>query len=551
MPLSIATNSPHNAQIADRPVMRRGMSFAASRAFGTVYAAMAFAVLGGFVGSMTARKMLVIWTNDSFGYFESALILASGEDLTSHLDRGIGYPGLLAAMLHAATLRALPRYQLAMLLAGVLLLVAVLYCFVRFVLDRSFPRPNHAAGLAARAIGSLLGGLYAFLVFVHDGFVLKFYTVWAETTHVFLTALALVLFVAGQIAKRPRTQMLFLAAAAGAAYLSTTVKPHTLFVFALTLVALAVRLVLNLRTARSPAITMAIAAVALIAGSTTYFEHRVASVSAREFGPKTLFCNHLPLVLPTLGTATPERAELSALFSGILAEGSEGWSILGHNGDRCMYNSSVDPLASQIAQSEGLTRADWYGRQFVRGVERRPFLYAGRVLRQLAAFFEDPTPEITLSEAGSMGDWDWVRLENYRRFLGEPREAFTVREDNWFAVDAGGLGRMGKNLLATVSYWFAATVLPATLLAAGFLVAGRGGRERRAEIVLLSVAAFVGAYLLLIASSHTFDIARYRSALVPFTLLWLLMSAAYLAGLIGHGLAIMARAGFRSRECNG
>jgi len=246
------------------------------------------------------------------------------------------------------------------------------------------------------------------------------------------------------------------------------------------------------------------------------------------FGPKILFCNHIPIVLDVVGDETPERAELSNLLDEVVALGPQGWSVLGFDGDQCFYNRRIDWAILQVSVSERTDFGDWVRSEFLRGVATHPLAYAEVVARELGSYFRRPIVGESKGDTGWMSDPAWVRLKAYSSLLGMPREAFSAHSVNWVARDFAPLTYFGKWLLAWIAACFQGIVLLGTLLAAACLITNRSPAVRRAETVVLCVGGFVASYVLVIALSHTFDIVRYASALVPLSLLWFLVSAVYL-----------------------
>src|SRR5439155_9386222 len=108
------------------------------------------------------------------------------------------------------------------------------------------------------------------------------------------------------------------------------------------------------------------------------------------FVPKTLFCNHLNIVLASdaarheIVSAAGDRADatMARLAADFTAEPGR-WPVLGFFGDACLFDTALDrDLADDTGNAVGAAAAYW--RIFLAAVRDRPLAYAGKFVRQMA-----------------------------------------------------------------------------------------------------------------------------------------------------------------------
>ena len=498
------------------------------RRFPEVFVVVNLSLLGALAVLTALHDMPVLYTADSFNYVYPGLLLVAGKQSAGMSVRDLGYPSLAAAAVELGSLGLIPRLQLGMVVAGLLAVLAVLLVYLRSILQTLAEIGPRHASLAVPPL-TALGGGYCVLLFAHDGFVLNIYMVMAEAPHFLPTALAFMFFVLGWMSPSPRNRILCLAAATCAAYVSSLFKPHTLLVFALSAASLVLALAIHRRSLRSRAV---LGASAHTLGLIRQVHHLDVWVTPTDddFGPKTLFCNHLDAVLPGIGTATAERAALSRLLENVLAQGPHGWPTIGYDGDLCFYSQPVADAIEATRKAEGVGPAAWLDREFVKGVLSHPLRYARDVFRQLAYFFEHPIVDIDGTATGGMPDGDWARLQPFSNLINMPRDQFGVEARNWFTPAFPKLAQVAKMSLRGISDWFAPVVGLGTILALGRACSTKRGRDLAPERALLAVASFTVAFALTTALSHTFDVSRYVVSILPFSLAWWAMGGVYLLG---------------------
>jgi hypothetical protein len=135
------------------------------------------------------------------------------------------------------------------------------------------------------------------------------------------------------------------------------------------------------------AISVASALALLAAGS------RLAASESDQasvvFVPKTLFCNHLNIVLASdaarreIASAAGDRADaMMARLAVDFAADPGHWRVLGFFGDACLFDTALDrDVAGGIGNADAAAAA--YQRIFLAALRDRPLAYAGKFVRQM------------------------------------------------------------------------------------------------------------------------------------------------------------------------
>lgn len=501
--------------------------------FGRTFVLVSAVPLIVFCWGSLARPMPLFFQLDSVGYVHPGLVWASGGDPAGQSARDLGYPILTVMALRLGSLDMLPRLQLLIVAAGLACVLGVLYHSLAAASSRlrdmiKVPRP--ILGLCAGAGGAV----YCLLLLNHDAFVVNIYSAMAEAPHVLPTALAMLLFIGGWTSGAPGRRVCFAATALVAAYLSIMVKPHTSLVVALCAVSLLVDCVRRPWAFRSPlVIAVCIASAALI-----FMVNRLdtwVTPPGDDFGAKTLFCNHLDVIDPGFDTSTPERARIRSLLRGVL-QAPDGWPVMGYDGDHCVYNQAFTDAIIAAAKSEKTQVAAWQQREFAKAVLRNPVAYGHDVLKQMAYYLIHPIDDVNYSAKSSVNDDEWQSLRPFAGLIRISRDQFDVQIANWVPDAYPALAAVAKRLLRTLSDTFAVVTLGGTALALIVMITARGGLDLRLEITLVATAAFTLSFAMATAVAHTFDVGRYLTDLLPFTVVWWVMSLVY----VGQSLVVVS-----------
>ncbi len=490
------------------------------------------------VAALAIRTPLrAVYGADSYAYIEPGLRLADGHSIAGTSVRDLGYPLLTFLAVRFASLGDLAIIQLGLVLLAVICLLLVLDAFFRAMLcDAGFAAGRAPALLVAAA--SAVGALYVLLLFSHNDFVLDVSTIMAEAPHLLPMAAALACFVGGWAARSGRARILALALAVVASFASALVKPSSLIAFALCAASLAIACAIHRRQLRSPAV---LAVLLLAAGSVVGLQRFDTWATARDddFGAKVMFCNHLDVVDGHLQATTPERAVIKGMIAHVFSLGPRTWPLQGFDGDQCSFVQSFSDAIAAAARSEGLSPKDWETREFAASVLAHPIRYARHVARQAASFALHPIANIDEEAQGQISDGDWARLNAFAAMRGQRQADYTVSPRPWLREFAPRTVSALKDGLRLVSSTFAFVVAASVLLALRALFGAAGGGKPKAEVVLLSVAAFTAALPLTVALSHTFDVGRYTVDILPFTLLtWCMGVVTLLRALFRLGSSI-------------
>ncbi len=513
--------------------------------FGRTYALVSAALLGGFAWQTSLRPAPLFTQSDSFGYIVPGLVWASGRDMTGQSIRDIGYPLLTLLAVRLGSLAVLPRIQLLIVVAGMVCLLGALYLALRAVASRL----EHVAAIPRWLAALVAAGLAAaFIVLLanHDLFVIDIASAMAEGPHVLPTALAALLFLGGWMATSGPWKVGLLASASLAAYASTTVKPHTLFVVPLCLASVAVACIRHRSAFRSPAVIPVCFAAALCALGINRLEAWVTP-RGTDFGPKTLFCNHLDVIEPIFARSSPQRTRVSVLMRDTLSR-VDGWPLLGYAGDGCTYNQSFTKAINEAAESEGETSAQWELREFLTGVLKNPLRYARDVLHQTAFFMFHPVANIDLTAHSDLDDADATVLLPYASLINMRRLDWEADAANWVSDAYPLLAGPAKRSLQVISDLFAPVTLLATALSAASLMVFRRGMDLRPEIAVVATACFTAAFAATVVLTHSFDVGRYVTDILPISLLWWFLSVVYLGQALMVAVAVSVRLFGRRRR---
>lgn len=505
---------------------------------GRIYVATCSAMMALFCWGTIARPMPLMFGDDSFTFVNPGILWSAGQNVAELSSRGVGYALLTLLALAFGSLRLIPKLQLVAVMAGVSCILAVLYLLLAALAMR-LHRSSQVPQWILASCASVVAATYCVMLASHDAFVIDIYRALAEALHLLPTAVVLVSFVLAWMTRAPAWRLSSLIVSASAAYLSTVVKPHTSMVLALCGLSLAIVIVRNYRALRSPAVLSLCCLSAILIVSIHRLDTWITP-KGFDFGPKTLFCNHLDVAEPVFDASTPERSLVRGLLKGVLQHPHPDWPLLGFQGDACMYGADFNRAMQAAARAEGLEPAAWERREFLKAVMKNPIGYGRAVWKQFAFFMAYPIKDADSTATGIITDDEWRSLKLHADLIDMSREQFTIDLSNWVATTLPRVAAVGKTILWTVSISFAFTTVSATSIALGVFFLQRKRAAVQAEIALLSVAAFTLAFALTTMLAHTFDVSRYLTDILPFSLLWWLMSVVYIV----HGFILIGtRAG--------
>jgi hypothetical protein len=250
------------------------------------------------------------------------------------------------------------------------------------------------------------------------------------------------------------------------------------------------------------------------------------------FVPKTLFCNHLNIVLASdaarreiVSAAGDRAAATMARLAADFATEPGRWPVLGFFGDACLFDAELDrDLAGDTGNAIGAAGA--YRRIFLAAVRDRPLTYAGKFLRQMAYGVSIAWPPYGLDPAIPVSTDDVPYVSDIMTRHGRTVRPVDLQGEPVRIGLLSDLQGISVYLFKALSTAFVVAVLFWTVIAMrrrcpGFLT--------RAGIVIMMWAASI----VTAAGVHTLDISRYLVPAVPMVGLMLSLFAVELAETIG------------------
>jgi hypothetical protein len=249
------------------------------------------------------------------------------------------------------------------------------------------------------------------------------------------------------------------------------------------------------------------------------------------FGRKTLFCNHLNIVLAS-EAARREIAVLAGDHSDAMASRLTAdlnsrrqiWPTLGFYGDECTFDPVLDEYLTGRDKSSPLEIAASYQRIFLAAVLDRPLQYFGKVMHQMYYGLWFSWPPHGLSPTIGLGSSSATeRVSELMNERGLTEAAFDEPIQGWILSD---FGRASVYLFRALSAAFVAGFMYWIIITAS---------RRRTEFSLGAGIVIVSwtASILISAAAHTLDLWRYLVPATPMVGLFLSMVGADLMEAVG------------------
>jgi hypothetical protein len=278
--------------------------------------------------------------------------------------------------------------------------------------------------------------------------------------------------------------------------------------------------------ARLVVVAMSVAvAIALLAAGSRFGASNSDQASA-VFVPKTLFCNHLNIVLASdaarreIASAAGDRADatMARLAADVAAEPGR-WPVLGFFGDACLFDTALD---RDIANGNAAGAAAVYWRIFLAAVRDRPLAYAGKFVRQMAYAASVAWPPYGLGPAIPVSTDDVPHVSDIMTAHGRASQLIDLR---------GGPVRIGLlSDFAGVSAYLFRTLSTVFVIAIIFWTVTAVRRRRPAFVTCAGIViAMWAASIATAAAAHTLDVWRYLIPAVPMVGLTLSLFAVELA----------------------
>jgi hypothetical protein len=447
----------------------------------------------------------VIW-GDTPSFIESALRTLEAGRPTVAGGRDPGYPAFLAVMFaFGGDLGTVVRLQQA---AWVVLMLAL-------------------AATAQAATRNAVGLVPIILVATYPGLLLFRNVLTAELLFAVFLNLAMAGLLAatcvGKTARCCAVAASVLCAALAACFRSQGV------LMPIAAALLGVRLARPDTPARVAVIAVSVAAALALLAVGSRFEASDSDEASVVFVPKTLFCNHLNIVLASdaarreIVSAAGDRADATmARLAADFAAKPGRWPVLGFFGDACLFDTALDrDVAGGAGNAVGAAAA--YRRIFLAAVRDRPLAYAGKIVRQMAYGVVVAWPPYGLDPAIPVSTDDVPLVSDIMTRHGRAAQPIDLQ---------GGPVRIGllSDLPGISAYLFRA--LSTAFVIAVIFWTVTAVRRRRPGFVTRGGVVIVmwAASIVTAAGAHTLDVWRYLIPAVPMVGLMLSLFAVELAG---------------------
>jgi hypothetical protein len=281
-------------------------------------------------------------------------------------------------------------------------------------------------------------------------------------------------------------------------------------------------------SARLAVIAVSVAAALALLAAGSRFGASDSDDASVVFVPKTLFCNHLNIVLASdaarreIVSAAGDRADatMARLAADFAAEPGR-WPVLGFFGDACLFDTVLDrDFAGGAGNAAGAAAA--YRRIFLTAVRDRPLAYAGKFVRQMAYGVSVAWPPYGLDPAIPVSTDDVPHVSDIMARHGRAAQPIDLQGSPVRIGLLSDLPGISAYLFRALSTAFVIAVIFWTVTAVrrrcpGFLT--------RAGIVIVMWAASIATA----AGAHTLDVWRYLIPAVPMVGLMLSLFAVELA----------------------
>jgi len=283
--------------------------------------------------------------------------------------------------------------------------------------------------------------------------------------------------------------------------------------------------------ARRAVIAVSVAAALALIAAGSRFGASNSDQASVVFVSKTLFCNHLNIVLASdaarreITSAAGDRADavMTRLATDVAAE-PERWPVLGFFGDVCLFDTALDhDVAGDTAIAGGA--AATYRRIFLAAIRDRPLSYATKFVRQMAYGALIAWPPYGLEPVIPVSSDDVPHVNEIMTRHGRLAQSIDLKGEPVRIGLLSDFPAFSTYLFGALSIAFVVSLMFWTLAA---VRRRRHGFVKRAGIVIAIWAASIATA----AAAHTLDVWRYLIPAVPMVGLMLSLFAAEMAETI-------------------
>jgi hypothetical protein len=284
-------------------------------------------------------------------------------------------------------------------------------------------------------------------------------------------------------------------------------------------------------SARAAVMAVSVAAALTLLATGSRFAASDSDQASVVFVPKTLFCNHLNIVLASdaarreIVSAAGDRADatMARLAADFAAEPGH-WRVLGFFGDACLFDAALDrDVTDGTGNAVGAAAA--YRRIFLAAVRDRPLAYAGKFIRQMAYGASVAWPRYGLDPVIPVSTDDVPHVSDIMTRHGRAIQPINLQ---------GAPVRMGplSDLPGISAYLFRALSIAFVMAIAFWAVTAVRLRRSAFSTPAGIVIVMWTASIVTAAGAHTLDVGRYLVPTVPMVGIMLSLFAVQLAETI-------------------
>ena len=443
---------------------------------------------------LTTGMKILVWP-DSIAYLGPPLDALTTGTFTHWGGRGFGYPAWLWAVLSW-------RFQVADVIVGQRALVL----FTGLALGCAIVVTSRP--VAHRPAVALLAGFWMLVYVLYPPVIGLAHAIMPETLFAFVLSLIVLAVTVALSSDTSRGAAIAATVVTGiAAAALVVVKPHATLLAAFLIAALPWPGPPPRRRDRIWALGASVVlAGVLVILPESVLQERYDARASQLFGPQSLFCNNADLVQSSLDSNDPfertVRESLGAILSPEARRRASDWTLLGFNGDACMYGEPPRLVDAHFPDANAAVA--FYQRTYIRAALARPQHVLARLVRHAADFAYKPFNAVTtayfFTATPSMMSVDFSHQSVLKR---------------WYADDPGrfdGLVSLPTRrwlMPLRVLFVCAGTLLIASSVVAAFLTPNDALRQT--FLILLGCALSINV---LIAIVHTFE-PRYMAMQTP------------------------------------
>ncbi len=473
-----------------------------------------------------SQPVTINYMEDSFGYLYPALSYISGNQFSPTQGRSFVYPGFILIIL--SVFRNVHALVYAQTVIYVIIAIIVAIIPVAATIGRIPQQP-------IRILQAYLGAISLF-VFLH--YTPLAYSVHALLPEILCTGTISVVYILLVIVFRVPGNIFILLLSGVGLYLTVAtfyIKPSwgAAMIFSGLLFILRIICTINSTVFIRIAVLLICCTLIMITlvGYNRYLSTTYDSYESTIFGPETLFCNNMPIIIESLDQRmaniepATDRHFINDLRNNMVytvARGLNNWNVLGYNGDLCMYHQDVLGPIIRHFDNDPIRISHFLLVTFWHSILDRPFSFFNRVIKQIVVAIYRP-----------FGDADFKQfsfndkvLESNLSWFSKNAPEFIVNRAQFSGTIEAPLGfETGISAIRILQETFWGICLLGCFM---FICdIGLSVHNLRQLMILRVIQLWTPAILsmglllsatIVVSISHTFDIGRYSWILAPLVL---------------------------------